>query len=271
MNHAYTPSKLNPVICATCRRNMIAHLPNAECESCAKSDNENGSSKLELVNDILLCRSCFSKELETVAEQPTTIDDVTSIAEPFKSNAAQGINIPIAPSEQLYITARSIASDLPANGSEYYNAKVIAIVELEKRINNDPDIAPENKAFFFAQQIQARQNHLYKTLVSVKELITEIDSERHANFRAINALASRLKKEEREKLNIKYAEYVVPSKITSVKQPRMNAQDKVIEGIAKMMFAPRIDGIIQWEALEKSERQQYVEKAKQYFKGTLKP
>jgi hypothetical protein len=242
----------------------MLHLPSAQCESCGKVDAEGSSSKLELVNDILLCRECFSRELETPApaEPSTTIDGTTN------SNKAQGINIPIAPSEQIYITARSIASDLPANGSEYYNAKVLAIVELEKKINNDPAI--ENKPFFFAQQVQARQQHLYKTLVSVRELITEIDSERHANFRAINALASRLKKEEREKLNIKYAEYVPPSKVTSVRQPRMNAQDKVIEGIAKMMFAPRIEGIIQWEALEKSERQQYIEKAKQYFKGNLK-
>lgn len=252
MNHAFSPSKLNVIICAACGRNMLAHTNSAECEACGKV------GKADIVNEILMCDECVSREL---AVEPHGLP----------SNTAQGFtSIPIPQSEQIYTTARSIASDLPANGSEYYNSKILAIVELEKRINADDSIPADQKVFFFAGQIQARQNHLYKTLVSVKELITEIDSERHANFRAINALASRLRKEEREKLNIKYAEYVPPAKISKVRQPRMSAQDNVIEGMAKLMFAPRINGEIQWAALEASERQACIEKAKQYFKGNLK-
>ena len=257
MNHAFSPSKLNVIICASCSRNMLAHTNSAECEACGKI------GKADIINEILMCEACFSKEITATSELTST--DANSTI----SNKPTGFDIEESVSSQIYTTARTIAADLPANGSEYYNSKILAIVELEAKINNDPAI--ENKAFFFAGQIQARQNHLYKTLVSVRELITEIDAERHANFRAINALASRLRKEEREKLNIKYAEYVPPTKVGKVSQPRLSAQDKVIEGMAKMMFAPRIDGIIQWEALEKSERQGYIEKAKQYFKGNLKP
>lgn len=259
MNHAFSPSKLNVIVCAACSRNMLAHTNNAECEACGNRD------KCDIINEILLCDSCKDRELETLAEPKGNAIDATNT-----SNTPTGFNIPVPISEQIYTTARSIASDLPANGSEYYNSKILAIVELEKRINADDSIPADQKVFFFAGQIQARQNHLYKTLVSVKELITEIDSERHANFRAINALASRLRKEEREKLNIKYAEYVPPAKISKVRQPRMSAQDNVIEGMAKLMFAPRINGEIQWAALEASERQACIEKAKQYFKGNLK-
>lgn len=249
MNHSFTPSKLNVIVCATCARSMLAHTNAASCESCGRSD------KCDIVNDILLCQDCFSRELECSGSE--------------SNNKPTGFaNLPVPQSEVIYTTAKSIASDLPANGSEFYNAKVLAIVELEARINADANIG--NKPFFFAQQIKARQAILYKALVEARELLTEIGAEQHANYRAINALASRLKKEEREKLNIKYAEYVPSSKVGKVRQPRTTAQDKVIEGIAKMMFAPRKDGIIQWEALEASERQACIEKAKQYFRGNLK-
>lgn len=267
MNHKFLPSQLNVLTCATCKRSMVLHLPTAQCEACGRVDSENDSSKLELINDILLCRNCLSNELESITDRSLqTINDNDAITN--DDSAPKGIDIPILESEKFYTTARSIAVDLPANGSEFYNSKIISIMALEAKINADDSI--ENKPYFFAQQIQARQAHLYKTLVSVRELITEIDSERHANFRAINALASRLKSEERAKLNIKYAEYVAPSKVSTVRQPRMKTEDKVIEGIAKMMFAPRKDGIIQWDILEKSERESLIQKAKQYFKGSLK-
>lgn len=261
MNHSFYGSHLDKLICIVCKKDEAAHLDNAQCESCDRIE------KCELITSnsrkILLCSFCQAREIEIQShlveckeyENQTDLLIPDVIEEELTSAVASKI-------------ARSIQSDLPANGSEFYNSKIIAIVELEKRINEDSTI--ENKPYFFAQQIQARQNILYKALVQTRELITEIDSERHANYRAINALASRLKREEREKLNIKYAEYIPSSKVGKIKQPRISAQDKVIEGIAKMMFAPRKDGIIQWEALESSERQTYIEKAKQYFKGNLK-
>jgi hypothetical protein len=203
---------------------------------------------------MLLCSRCYANDIQVKLERADDNEPV--------------IEIPVAQSEKVYNTARSIFADLPANGSEFYNAKVIAIVELEKKINEDPAI--ENKPYFFAQQIQARQNQLYKALIEVRELVTEIEAEKHANYRALNALASRLKREEREKLNLKYAEYTPVAKVKLVKQPRLKAEDKVIIDIARLMFAPRKDGIIQWEALEASDRQKYIEQARQYFKGNLK-
>ena len=264
MNHPFIPSKLNVIVCATCNRNMIAHTSSATCEACSNI------GKCDVVNGILLCISCFEKELESASDNSSSHALHSSTSGNTSPNNTKTLDYNEKPSDVINNIARSIQADLPANGSEFYNAKVLAIVELEKKIYSDDTIATDNKAFFFAQQIQLRQQILYKTLVEVRELVTEIESEKHANFRAINALAVRLKKEEREKLNIKYAEYI-PSKIVGkVRVPRLKAEEKVIIDMAKLMFAPRKDGIIQWEALEAPERQSYIEKAKQYFKGNLK-
>ena len=60
MNHTYVPLKTNPIICASCSRNMIAHLPSATCEQCGKV------GLCDLLNQVLLCADCKDNAIEGV-------------------------------------------------------------------------------------------------------------------------------------------------------------------------------------------------------------
>jgi hemerythrin superfamily protein len=131
----------------------------------------------------------------------------------------------------------------------------------------DESIPAAERHYHFAKILTARRLTLYKHLIEAKEIIVEIESENSAIHKAINLLAANLKEEERNKLQIKYAEYTPktpPKKILT----RRSAEENVIESIAKTMFAPRNEAnIIQWEALEAHERLSLVTKARDYYKN----
>jgi hypothetical protein len=266
MNHDFKPSQLNVTVCIVCKRNMLMHLGNAECESCGKPDTtDKGKSALELINNLLLCRDCFSKELESGNDAVPS--DKQSIPEPIQKLEDNHFN---KPSDVITSIANSVLADLPQNGNEFFNAEVIAHVELEKRIMNDANIAPDQKHYFFAQQLQARQQQLTKALLGIRELWLETKNRSAAVHQDLNVLAGRLRKEEKEKLKIADVSYVPQVPPRKVGVPRMSKEDKVIESIAKLMFAPKVNGIVQWEALEASEREKYKNEARKVFKGTVK-
>lgn len=270
MNHKFLPSQLNITVCAKCKRNMMAHLPNAECEACGKCDimlvtNEDGSTKqksaLEIVNDILMCRSCLSKELEAPTIKEIIPETITKLEEQLFNK----------PSDQIEkIIKSNVFADLPQNQNEFFNAEVVDHVALEQKIMNDGDIPNDKKFMFLAQQLQMRQQHLGKILLQVKEIWLETKNRSAAVHQDLNILAGRLRKEEREQLKIQDVSYVPSLPPKKVTNPRMKAEDKVIEGMAKLLFAPKINGIVQWEALEAKERENYMNMARNVFKGTKK-
>jgi len=238
---------------------MLAHMDIAECESCGKN------SKCDLVNDILLCGDCLSRELEVLSSD----SKVESIPEPIAKIEEKLFN---KPSDVIQKVADSVLADLPQNGNEYFNAEVIDHISLEAKINNDSEIPANEKRFFFAKQLQLRQQHLDRTLLpKVRELWSELKNRSAAVHQDLNVLAGRLRTEEREKLKLADVAYTASHPAKSVKLPRMKAEDKVIENIAKLIYAPRdAKGIVQWESLEAKERENYMNMARNDFKGTKK-
>jgi hypothetical protein len=265
MNHNHEPSQLNVLVCKICKRDMMAHLPSAQCESCGKPDlNDKGKSALEIVNDMLLCRSCFSNHLEASSE----IVKDEKIPEPIAKIEAERFNT--LPNAIDKVNSNYTLVDLPLNGNEYFNKAVLAHVELEKKIFADANIPSGEKHFFFAKQIMARRNILQKALVDIRDLWLESKNELAAAQQTLNLLSAKLRKEQREELKLKDVSYIPATPPKKVGTPRMKAADKVIEGIAKTLFAPRVNGIIQWEALEAAERQNYINMAKNVYHGTVK-
>jgi hypothetical protein len=257
--HKWLAGKLDSTKCAVCKRGMLDHTAAAVCESCTKRDD------CEIIDGILMCKACQADNAKTQLEK---LDETNSDA---KHQPALPDHM-IAPSvsDEIADMSRGFADDLPANGTEFYNKKVEAIVELRKKVFADPNIPAANKNYHFAKLLTARRLTLYTHLIQAKEIIVEIEAENSAIHRAINLEAAELKAEEREKLNIKYAEYQQKTAPVKIRTPRKSAEDNVIESIAKTIFAPKKDGIIQWEALEQHERLSLITKAKDYYNNMFK-
>jgi len=257
MNHTYVPLKTNPIICASCSRNMIAHLPSATCEQCGKV------GLCDLLNQVLLCADCKDNAIEGVRTHGVLPG--AKVIEYEKSESVIITELMSTPIDDEDNSA--LLADLPANGSEFYNSKVEAIINLQKGILADDTIPRSEKYYVLAKRLTIRRAHLFKILVQAKEIVTEVEAENSAIHRTINMIAANLKKEEREKLNIKYAEYIPSTPPKKVLNPRKSTEDKVIEGIAKTMFAPRNDkGQVSWEELPASDRDSLITKAKSYYK-----
>ena len=253
MNHKFDPSQFNLTICAVCKHNMLAHTDMAVCSLCYKE------TKCDVVNEMLICPDCLSRSLEQAI--PADIQRI----ETEKFNKDSDIVEQIAGE-----TIKSYAvGDLPQNGSEFFNSEITSHLELEKRIMANNDIPADKKFYFFAKQLQARRSNLQTALIKIIELAGETRSRDAATITYLNLLASRLRKEEKEELKIRDINYIPQSlPKTKVRAPRMTQEDRVIEHTAKLMFAPRKDGIIQWEALTAEERADCINKARQIFKGT---
>jgi len=280
LSHHFQPLELNPIVCRVCKRNMLAHLASGKCDVCGKTEvkqvtnsttgKTEDRSILEVVNGILVCSNCKSDEIEAAGINDTRADDVNGnkvLPEPIKRLEDERHNTPAIQFTNDY----SALVDLPQNQNEFFNAETISIIELEKKILNDPDIpsANNNKWIFFAKQLQARQSYMQQALIKVIELGNETRNRNAALQTALNLLGAKLRKEERDAIQLKYADYVPAKPPIKVLHPRQSAQEKVIEGVAKMMFAPRKDGIIQWEALTHEEREACLGKARATFKGQL--
>ncbi len=202
--------------CRVCKRPALDHSLMAICEAC--SNFANTDNDIRISNDILLCASCYEKENQVPVEPAPVID----------TSVINGISLGSIP-----IVTNCLA-DLPSDGNEFFNARTIAIKELELRINADDSIAPDQKRFFLTQQMLIRQTILKDNLFKVKELELEIQSERAANQIAINRLAPLIRKEERAKLQLEHIEYK-PSEPKSPKAIKMSKADMAIDGYAKLM------------------------------------
>jgi len=286
MNHKFTPSQLQTTVCATCKRGIMAHTDNAECESCSNK------TKCDLVNDILLCPDCFSKELE-VSSNSISSNEVNDLSDYHGNNqaahdnvkahfatiASKSVEYELKKSEVIQKIADNIIADLPQNGTDIYNAKVISLMEIEAMVMADDSIPSAQKHYEVAKRLQQRYRHLVKILIEGMNLLIEVKAEQAAINTSLNMLASRLRKEEREELkiaDIKYEATKAPISdyIKLCRNPirisvtRLSTADKMIEHTAKLMFAPRNDkGIIQWEALSEPDREACRQKAKAIIKG----
>jgi len=201
MDHKFSPSTLDAMKCSfnQCGRPLIDHTDFATCESCPNV------GKMELYADMLLCPNCIRLENEAnLAHQAPELQEKR-----LQLN-------------DILIHSRSIDTVVQLR-TDIHNAETVAIDTLRQAIELDESVT--NKRYRLAEVIKERYLH-HKTIIFElsEQLVTEQNKQR-VQQQYLNQLASSLRQEERDKLNLEHPNYQpVPFKIS---KPRASKKTKI--------------------------------------------
>jgi hypothetical protein len=259
MKHQFKPQQTNPELidgvpvngarfygnktrCEFCNRSLIDHTRLAICETCKKtSDCEVNSSGQ------LLCAICYEITLDALM---------------ISTAPKQSINAPIEPvtitsAEDIIADAKVIDAGIRSNG-DFYNAKVIAIADIKRAIDNDESIPDEMKMLRLQEVLAERYNHL-------KQVVFNLDNSKHdavieqlAISQTLRDFGNALRTEIREKIRQADEQYqpekpkVVKPKVTKPKASK-NPIDMIVD--AYMSMKP---GITREQALDEIRKNKLI-------------
>lgn len=159
---------------------------------CCVCDTTKG---IEIWNAEPWCKSC--KETEEKAQKEVEAGAEERVRE--VNNRAKEINKMHTLERQLEVdTTIEVASDI-------FNAKTVAIVEIEQAIADDKSI--ENKQFELAKRLKTRFETLTTAIFERNKQNLEDSSEQRAIQTRLNTLANNLREKEREELRLKDLTY----------------------------------------------------------------
>lgn len=266
--HLFNPSKLDQTICAICKRDEFTHSPDMECECCgSKQPNRNGSGNELIVhmNDMILCAICRMKDLTA---RQNIADTANARIKEHNSNVIENQvthfgNITLEMSKQLDQTIQ-VKTDI-------FNANIISIAQLKDAIWADDSIT--NKHFKLAEILTARFNHLQDVIFKARETQIAAGNEQKSIHQYLNDLSNKLRKEEREKLQLKDINYKPESpKLDKIKPPSVKKTDKeeirkYCSDLSKELGLPIGEQVLQMIMLRHN---MSVEQASNHFRRTFK-
>jgi hypothetical protein len=183
VNHPFTPSISNMLMCAVCKKDGLAHTDHAVCDCCPNI----GPVELRY-GTMLMCSSCWLKEQQlqlannTPAKQAERVDSLNAAIE---ASRAQDASIQVR--------------------TDIFNAATVAIAELKAAIDHDPAIT--NKPFHLASELTTRFNHFTSVIHSKNQEIIDAANQQKAIQVYLNNMANTLRQEEREKLKLSDINY----------------------------------------------------------------
>lgn len=192
--HSFHPSSLDILACASCKRPVIDHTPEATCEACSNT------GPMELFMTILMCPSCKEKEEQFQRANKATEQD--RVNETLKRS--QDIDYGLKVKEDIF------------------NAETVSISDIKKAIDNDDSIL--NKPFVLAELLSNRINNYRKLIQEKRNEIDVANNQQRATQQALQLLASQLRKEELDKIKLNDINYQpsekAPPKVRTVTTPK---------------------------------------------------
>lgn len=194
----------NMWLCVPCYDKELAIAPVAPksnklgCKMCGRADE--GMHITLRYGNLPMCDTCWEREQNAQAENMT----------PEKQQArvdAQKLSIEMSRNIDNTITVRT----------DVFNAKTVAIVDLKKVIDENPEIV--NKPFTLAAELKERFTKLQEKGFALQNELTDVATEQRAIQVYMNNLANQLRAEEREQLKIADISY----KPGAVKIPAVKA------------------------------------------------
>ncbi len=181
MNHSFiksTSTGINSDKCAKCNMPLIAHTDMATCDCCPKI------GPVEVVyGNMLMCSECRAREFKTSQEHMSESNQKQRVAD---MNAA-------------LMASRSVDNGIEVK-TDLFNAATVAIVDLKKLIDDNPEIT--NKPFALASELKNRFEHFKSVIFDMNEKIIEAGNNQKAIQVYLNNLANQLRADERERLKI---------------------------------------------------------------------
>jgi hypothetical protein len=208
MNHPYVESHDGTDKCAKCKFPAIAHGNEATCDCCPNK----GVVEIRYGN-MLMCNDCWTKEQTASAErmkpenQQARVDAMYSRADVALNSARTDMLNNAMNASRKLDSSVEVRSDL-------FNAATVAIVDLKKLIDDNPEIT--NKPYALAEALTERFTHFKKVVFDANEQIVEATNNQKAIQVYLNTLANTLRAEEREKLKLQDINYK-PGNIKPIK------------------------------------------------------
>lgn len=208
MNHPFTPSISNMLMCAVCKKDNIAHTDKATCDCCPNV----GTVELRY-GTMLMCPDCWTKE------QAAQLANTTPEAQ---QGRVDSLNAAIEASRAQDNTVE-VRTDI-------FNAATVAIAELKLAIDADPAIT--NKPFTLAQELSTRFEHFKAVIFAKNQEIIEAANQQKAIQVYLNNMANTLRQEEREKLKLADINYKpsAPKIARTPKPVKVNTAKKLDKG-----------------------------------------
>jgi len=194
---------------------MILGQPNkpkfGECEAGNSESSCFGRTDVKITchyGNMWFCDECWDKEIKTSQEHMSP------------ENQAKRVDAYRSSVESKVIQASRVIDSSIRVKSDIFNAATIAIVNIKKSIDENPEVT--NKPYALAEELMKRFGHFTKVIFDGNQQISEIAKQISAagtNQQAIqiylNQMANQLRAEEREKLRIADINYK-PQPVTKV-------------------------------------------------------
>jgi hypothetical protein len=206
------------------------------CTKCGKSDE---GMNIIMFKGNPLCDDCFTIEcppvIITCAFCKATVTNPIQLAksQPLCDSCSNTQRETVEELKSHMDRAKAIDDSIQVR-SDVFNAKTVAIVELKKAIDANPEIT--NKPYALAETLRTRFDHLKTVVFEMNEKLVEAGNEQKAIQVYLNNLANTLRSEEREKLRIADINYkpnpVKQATVKSVKTSGTSRQKATKKEIA---------------------------------------
>lgn len=211
MNHPFVASQLNPKECATCKYDALSHSPMARCEACTAMGTCN------IVDNMLLCQSCESKQLLTKRDELVTADRIAG--EVRKELDREVLEV--------------------RNAGDFFNDRIIkktqTIVALKQSIDADDSIAPEDKSLEFQRKLAGRYEHLSEVIFELDAQKQDAVSEKYAITNTLRELGAEIRAEVQariKELDAAYTPIRKPVKVTMPKS-KLSPFERIVQSLAQ--------------------------------------
>lgn len=229
MNHKFVKSELSNN-CQQCGFNVIAHTSMATCSVCLERVS------CDVFDNQLACTSCIEilklRKIEPTEQAALTLEN--EVQETIiEAGLIKATNKPID------IIQEEIKQIEPIDGfstaKDFFNAETRAIVDIEAEIKANNALSTDEKTFELVRRIRERHTKFKQILFEAMSVQVEITSKQRAQQHYLNELASKIRKEEREKYHLADINYQPKEIPTKVKKTKISADEQLAANYAKVM------------------------------------
>lgn len=196
MNHSFTPSISDALLCAKCKYDQMAHTNQATCEVCSNTGNMELFTETVAGRTItsLLCGECIARAKKAIEEMNA----------PGAEQARVELANKAAQENQIINKSRQIDQTIQIS-SDFFNAATLPIQELMLAVDGDDSIV--NKAYRKTELLIEKIDSYQTAIFAKQQELIKLQSEQRAFITAKNTMANQLRAEERERLKIQDTNY----------------------------------------------------------------
>lgn len=232
MNHPFIKAPWNANVCAKCAKAKDLHELLPTCESCGKVID---CDVIEFQGKKLtLCVECKTKHNKAIELEIKIEKERSDSVNKFINDSNR-----LADSQTIKsIVDQAITGNIKQY-TDFFNAKMVPIVELEKLINESPEFKDnDERTYYLARTIHTRMKYLTDVLFHLRSGEMELTAEVKVIQEYMNNLIPKVREEKRKEFAEHDITYQVPTNAPKTPKMRLSTEDKMAEDLARALKIP---------------------------------